>query len=86
MTFIQIQIIIFFSIIICSLLAGKKALFISTIVWVIETSITYSLSAINHLQLITLSLSFQMGLLIAVIRDFIVGKIKKNRNNQVNEG
>lgn len=85
MSFIQIQIIIFFTIIISSLLAGKKALFISTIVWIIETFMIYNLSASNHLQLITLSLTFQIGLLIAIIRDFIVAKIKKNRNKQINE-
>lgn len=86
MNFIQIQIIIFFSIFFSSLIIGKKALFISSIIWVIETCIVYNVSATNRLQLITLSVSFQIGLVVVVIRDFILSKIKKNKNNQINEG
>ena len=79
MDFIQIQIMIFATIIISSLF-GKKALIISTLVWAIETMLVYRTSHINYLQVITVALSFQISLFIAIVRDYIVKKIKKNTN------
>ena len=80
MDFIQIQIIIFSTILIASLLGGKKALIISTFIWGIETILVYRTSHINYLQVITVALSFQISMFIAIVRDFIVKKLKKNSN------
>ena len=84
MSFIQIQFIIFFSIIICSIIGGKKASLIASAVWILETIEIYNTSKINYMQLISVSLSFQIGILLAVFRDFIVKRIKKVRSKEVN--
>lgn len=80
MSFIQIQVTVFFSIIICSLIGGKKASLIASAVWIIETLIVYKMSKMNYLQIISVSLSFQIGMVIAIIRDFIVKRFKKDSN------
>ena len=80
MSFIQIQAIIFFSIIICSIIGGKKASLMASAVWII---IIYKTSKMNYLQIISVSLSFQIGMLLAIVRDFIVKKFKKNVNKGV---
>ena len=69
MSFIQIQAIIFFSIIICSIIGGKKASLMASAVWIIETIIIYKTSKI--------------GMLLAIVRDFIVKKFKKTENKEV---
>lgn len=83
MSFIQIQAIIFFSIIICSIIGGKKASLIASAVWIIETIIIYKTSKINYLQIISVSLSFQIGMLLAIVRDFIVKKFKRAANKEI---
>ena len=84
MSYIQIQFIIFFSIIICSIIGGKKASLIASAVWILETIAIYNTIKINYMQLISVSLSFQIGILLAVFRDFIVKRIKKVRSKEVN--
>lgn len=76
MSFIQIQILIFLSILICSLIGGKKASLIASLVWLIETFIVYKGSGVNYIQFISVSLSFQIGMLVAITRDFVLKKIK----------
>ena len=76
MSFIQIQILIFLSILICSLIGGKKASLIASLVCLIETFILYKGSRINYIQFISVSLSFQIGMLVAITRDFVLKKIK----------
>ena len=76
MSFIQIQILIFLSILICSLIGGKKSSLIASLVWLIETFIVYKESIINYIQFISVSLSFQIGMLVAITRDFVLKKIK----------
>lgn len=83
MSFIQIQAIIFFSIIICSIIGGKKASLMASLVWIIETIIIYKTSRMNYLQIISVSLSFQIGMLLAIVRDFIVKKFKKVVNKEI---
>ena len=83
MSFIQIQAIIFFSIIIFSIIGGKKESFMASEVWIIETIIIYKTSKMNYLQIISVSLSFQIGMLLAIVRDFIVKKFKKTENKEV---
>ena len=82
MSFIQIQGVIFFSIIFCSLIGGKKASLMASLVWVIETFIVYKTSKVNYLQVISVSLSFQIGMLLAIARDFIVKRLKKITNKE----
>ncbi len=84
MSFIQIQFIIFFFFFICSIIGGKKASLIASAVWILETIAIYNTSKINYMQLISVSLSFQIGILLAVFRDFIVKRIKKVRSKEVN--
>ena len=84
MSLIQIHFIIFFSIIICSIIGGKKASLIASAVWILETIAIYNTRKINYMQLISVSLSFQIGILLAVFRDFIVKRIKKVRSKEVN--
>lgn len=84
MNFIQIQAIIFFSIVICSIIGGKKASLIASAVWIIETIIIYKTSKMNYLQIISVSLSFQVGMLVAIVRDFIVKKFKKIASKEAN--
>ena len=84
MSFIQIQGVIFFSIIICSIIGGKKASLMASIVWIFETILIYKTSKINYLQIISVSLSFQIGILIAIARDFIVRKVKQTSNKEIN--
>lgn len=76
MSFIQIQILIFLSILICSLIGGKKASLIASLVWLIETFIVYKGIRVNYIQFISVSLSFQIGMLVAITRDFVLKKIK----------
>lgn len=83
MSFIQIQSIIFLSIVICSIIGGKKASLMASAVWIIETIIIYKTSKVNYLQIISVSLSFQIGMLVAIVRDFIVKKFKKSVNRKV---
>lgn len=83
MSFIQIQAIIFFSIIICSIIGGKKASLMASAVWIIETIIIYKTSKMNYLQIISVSLSFQIGMLLAIVRDFIVKNFKRTENKEV---
>ena len=83
MSFIQIQAIIFFSIVICSIIGGKKASLTASAVWIIETIIIYKTSKVNYLQIISVSLSFQIGMLVAIVRDFIVKRFKKTVNKEV---
>ena len=82
MSFIQIQGVIFFSIIFCSLIGGKKASFLASLVWIVETFIVYKMSKINYLQVIAVSLSFQIGMVLAIARDFIVKRIKSVSNKE----
>lgn len=82
MSFIQIQGVIFFSIIFCSLIGGKKASLMASLVWVIETFIVYKTSKVNYIQVISVSLSFQIGMLLAIARDFIVKRLKKITNKE----
>ena len=82
MSFIQIQGVIFFSIIFCSLIGGKKASFMARLVWIVETLIVYKMSKINYLQVIAVSLSFQIGMVLAIARDFIVKRIKSVSNKE----
>lgn len=82
MSFIQIQGVIFFSIIFCSLIGGKKASLMASLVWVIETFIVYKTSKVNYLQVISVSLSFQIGMVLAIARDFIVKRLKKITNKE----
>ena len=84
MSFIQIQGVIFFSIIICYIIGGKKDSLMASIVWIIETILIYKTSKINYLQIISVSLSFQIGILIAIARDFIVRKVKQTSNKEIN--
>ena len=84
MSFIQIQGIIFFSIIIFSIMCGKKGTLIASIIWSVETIIIYKTSRSNYLQVICVSLSFQIGMIVAIIRDFIVKKMKKTINKDLN--
>lgn len=77
MNFINIQIIIFISIILFSLVGGKKLSLIASAVWIIETIMTYKLNRINYLQIITVTLSFQIGIIVAIIRDFAIKRIKR---------
>lgn len=79
MGFIETQIIIFLSIMITSLIGGKKGTIISTIVWGIETLIIYKISAMNYLQVVTIALSFQLGLITGIAKDAITKIIKKKR-------
>lgn len=83
MSFIQIQAIIFFSIIICSIIGGKKASLMASAVWIIETIIIYKTSKMNYLQIISVALSFQIGMLLAIVRDFIVKNFKRTENKEV---
>lgn len=80
MEFIQIQIIILLTIVISSVIGGKKASLLASAVWVIETIIVYRISHNNYLQVITVALSFQIGIVLAIIRDFISSRIKKSRS------
>ena len=82
MSFVQIQGVIFFSIIFCSLIGGKKASLMASLVWIIETFIVYKMSKVNYLQVIAVSLSFQIGMILAIVRDFIVKTVKKVGNKE----
>ena len=83
MSFIQIQAIIFLSIVICSIIGGKKASLMASAIWIIETIIIYKTSIVNYLQIISVSLSFQIGMLVAIVRDFIVKMFKKATYKEV---
>lgn len=76
MNFITIQIIIFISIILSSLLGGKKGAIISTLVWLVTTFIMKKGNYLGSIQFITLALSFQLGMITGVVKDFIQKKIK----------
>ena len=40
------------------------------------------MSKVNYLQVIAVSLSFQIGMVLAIVRDFIVKKVKKVGNKE----
>lgn len=79
MGFVETQIIIFLSIIIASLIGGKKGTIVSIVVWGLETIIIYKISSINYLQIVTIAVSFQFGLIIGILKDAIVKMIKKKK-------
>ena len=77
MDFLYIQIIIFITIILSAVLAGKKGALIACLIWAIETYIIYKMNSFNYLQIITLGLSCQLAIIIAIFRDLIVKHLKK---------
>jgi hypothetical protein len=80
MNFLYLQIIIFILMIISSIIGGKKGNIICGIVWVGETIISMQFNSIQYIQIITVAVSFQIGLIIAIIRDLIVKKISSKNN------
>ena len=77
MEILYIQIIIFVTIILSSLLGGKKGAVIACLVWGIETYAVYKMNTFNYLQIITLGLSCQIAIIIAIIRDLVAKQVKK---------
>ncbi|MBM6861462.1 hypothetical protein H9X78_13490 [Clostridium saudiense] len=56
-------------------------MFISFLVWAVETYIVFKVDSFSYLQLITLGLAFQIAIIIAVIRDLLAKQFKKKANN-----
>lgn len=85
MNFITIQLIIFITIILSSLLCGKKGTIISSIVWLITTFIIKKANYLGSIQFITVALAFQLGMITGIVKDFIYKKIKsiKSKGKQV---
>ena len=81
MDFMYIQLVIFLTIILSAVIAGKKGALISFLVWAVETYIVFRVDSFNYLQLITLGLAFQIAIIIAVIRDLLTKQFKKKANN-----
>ena len=81
MDFMYIQLVIFLTIILSSIIGGKKGVFISFLVWTVETYIVFKVDSFSYLQLITLGLAFQIAIIIAVIRDLLAKQFKKKANN-----
>ena len=50
-------------------------------VWAVETYIIFKVDSFSYLQLITLGLSFQIAIIIAIIRDLVAKQFKKKVNN-----
>ena len=81
MDFMYIQLVIFLTIILSSIIGGKKGVFISFLVWTVETYIVFKVDSFSYLQLITLGLAFQIAIIISVIRDLLAKQFKKKANN-----
>ena len=81
MDFMYIQLVIFLTIILSAVIAGKKGALISFLVWAVETYIIFKVDRFSYLQLITLGLSFQIAIIIAIIRDLVAKQFKKKVNN-----
>lgn len=81
MEFMYIQLIIFFTIVLSSIIGGKKGSFIAFLVWAIETYIVFKVDRFSYLQLITLGLSFQISIIVAIIRDLLAKQFKSKINN-----
>ena len=81
MDFMYIQLVIFLTIILSAVIAGKKGALISFLVWAVETYIVFRVDSFSYLQLITLGLAFQIAIIIAVIRDLLTKQFKKKANN-----
>lgn len=81
MEFMYIQLIIFLTIILSSIIGGKKGAFIAFLVWAFETYMVFKINSFNYLQLITLGLAFQIAIIIAIIRDLIYKQFKKKANS-----
>lgn len=78
MGIIERQIIIFFTIIISSIIGGKKATLIASAVWFIQTLIILNSNFTNYIQIVVVVLSFQIGMILGIIKDLIQRKIKKS--------
>lgn len=79
MGIIERQIIIFFTIVISSIIGGKKGSLIASGVWLIQTLIMLNSNFSNYIQLIIVALSFQLGMIIGFIKDLIIKKVKKSK-------
>lgn len=75
MDIIQLQLLIILTIVICSLVGGKKGGIIASAVWFIASLIMMRSTMFSVLQLVTVVISFQLGLLIGFIRDYIFKRI-----------
>ncbi|MGL5379392.1 hypothetical protein [Clostridium sp.] len=79
MDIIQLQLLIILTIAICSLLGGKKGSLMASGVWFITSLIMMRSSMFSVFQLVTVAISFQLGLLIGFIRDYIYKRVvRKN--------
>ena len=81
MGILQLQLLIILTIVICSLLGGKKGGLIASGVWFITSLIMMRSNIFSVLQLVTVAISFQLGLLIGFIRDYIYKRVA--RKNEV---
>ena len=83
MGIIERQIIIFFTIVISSVIGGKKGSLIASGVWLIQTLIMLNSNFSNYIQLIVVALSFQLGMIIGIIKDLIIKKLKNLKKSRV---
>jgi len=81
MGIIERQIVIFLTVIISAIVGGKKATIIASAVWLIQTLIILNSNLTNYIQIIVVSLSFQLGMIVGFIKDLVIKKMKKQSKN-----
>lgn len=87
MGIIKLQIVILVTIILSGILGGKKGAIISGAVWLVASIIMMYSNIFAVIQLITVTISYQISLLIGIGRDYYMKRknIKIQSNTIVNK-
>ncbi|MBB6622650.1 hypothetical protein [Clostridium gasigenes] len=72
MGIIKLQIIILITIILSGILGGKKGAIISGLVWLVASIIMMHSNIFAVIQLITVTISYQISLLVGIGRDYYI--------------
>lgn len=72
MGFIELQFIVFATIILSGILGGKKGVLIASAVWFVSAIIMMYSNVFAVIQIIIVGVSFQVAMLIGMIKDYSV--------------
>lgn len=72
MGFIELQVLVFITIILSGILGGKKGSLIASGVWFITSIIMMYSNVFAVLQIIVVGFSYQVSMLIGIVKDFYI--------------
>ena len=76
MEFIKLQFIVFATIVLSGILGGKKGALISSAVWFVSAIVMMYSNALAVIQIIIVGFSFQLSILIGMIKDYSIKRKK----------